>query len=86
MLGGYMGRILRVDLTRGKISEQDLPQENTLRKYLGCFGLGLRLLYDMLPPRFSASDEENPLIFLAGPLTGTHMPASNNLTLTTQEF
>lgn len=86
MLGGYMGKILRVDLTSGKIAEEELPSEDTLREYLGCFGLGLRLLYDMLPSGFSASDGENPLIFLAGPLTGTHMPSSNNLTLITKNF
>ena len=63
MLGGYMGRILEVDLSKGRISEKELPPEKTLRKYLGCFGLGLHWLYHRCPPGTSALDSENPLIF-----------------------
>ncbi len=56
MLGGYMGKILEVDLSAGKISEQELPPEDTLRKYLGGYGLGLWLLYNRCPPGISAID------------------------------
>ncbi len=81
MLGGYMGKILEVDLSTRRVSEKELPQEATLRKYLGCFGLGLRWLYHRCPPGTSAFDPENPLIFLTGPLTGTDAPGATNLTL-----
>jgi len=84
MLGGYMGKILEVDLSTGRISENGLPSEETLRKYLGCFGLGLHWLYDRCPPGTSALDPENPLIFLTGPLTATDAPAATNLTLVTK--
>ena len=43
--GGYMGKILRVDLSTGKISDEDLPSDDVLRKYIGCWGLGLRKIY-----------------------------------------
>lgn len=56
--GGYMGKILMVDLSSGKISEADLPSDDVLRKYIGCWGLGLRYLYDLLPPGYTASDPE----------------------------
>jgi len=86
MIGGYMGKILKVDLTSGKISNEDLPSEDLLKKYVGCYGLGLPLLYDMLPPGFSAADPENPLIFLNGPLTGLGLPGATNISLTTKNF
>ena len=63
MKGGYAGQILRVDLTSGKTGEETLPKDDVLRQYLGCWGLGLRYLYDMLPPGYKATDPENPLIF-----------------------
>lgn len=82
MLGGYMGKILEVDLSTGRISEQALPPEAILRKYLGGYGLGLWMLYRKCPPGVSALDADNPMIFLNGPLVATHAPAPNNLTLT----
>ncbi|MFQ5761393.1 MAG: aldehyde ferredoxin oxidoreductase N-terminal domain-containing protein [Candidatus Bathyarchaeia archaeon] len=50
MLGGYVGKILRVNLSNESFKDQPLLDEAALRKYVGCFGLGLRILYDELPP------------------------------------
>lgn len=86
MKGGYCGKVLRVDLTAGKIAEEPLPEEKVLRQYLGCWGLGLRFLYDLLPPGYQASDPENPLIFFNGPLTGLRLPGATNITLATKNF
>ena len=33
--GGYMGKILRVDLTAGSMRDENLPEEPLLRKYIG---------------------------------------------------
>ncbi len=33
--GGYMGKILRVDMTTGKLTDLNLPEEPLLRKYWG---------------------------------------------------
>jgi len=83
-LGGYIGKILRVDLTRSTIVEEELPGEDALRKYVGCFGLGLKLFYSEFCPGFSPLDPENPLIFMTGPLTGVpQVPSSSNTTITT---
>lgn len=87
MLGGYVGKLLRVDLTEGKIKEEslfDVFPPAILRKYVGCFGLGLRLLYDELPLGVRPTDPENLLIFMTGPLTGVpEVPAPNNATIAT---
>lgn len=84
--GGYVGKILRVDLSNGKISEEDLPRGDILRKYIGCWALGMRYLYDLLPPGYTAADPENPMIFMTSPLVGLPLPCANNTTLATKNF
>lgn len=86
MKGGYTGKILNVDLTTGKISQQGLPEEKVLRDWIGNWGLGLRMLYDMTPPGVRAVDPENPMIFLNAPLTGVNLPGCNQLSLATKNF
>lgn len=84
--GGYIGKILRVDLSTGKIGEEGLPGNDVLRKYIGCWGLALRYLYDLLPPGYDAQDAENPMVFMTGPLTGLNLPGATNTTLATKNF
>jgi len=69
-LGGYVGRILRVDLGREQISEESIDTE-TLRKYVGGTGLGTKYLYEEVPPGVEWSDPDNRLMFFTGPLNGT---------------
>ncbi len=84
-LYGYAGSVLRLDLTSGGITREVLD-EAILRKYVGCWGLSLRYLYDLLPPGYTATDPENPLVFMTGPLTGLHLPGATNITLATKNF
>lgn len=86
MKGGYAGKVLYVDLTTNKIHEEGLPDENIMRAWLGCWGLGLRMLYDMVPPGVSAKDPGNPMIFWNGPLTGAEVPGNTNLSVATKNF
>ncbi|MFH1486603.1 MAG: aldehyde ferredoxin oxidoreductase N-terminal domain-containing protein, partial [Chloroflexota bacterium] len=86
MAKGYMGKIMRVNLTTGEMEEENLPSEGVLRSYLGCWGLGLRYLYNECPPGTAPQDPENPVIFLTGPLAATHMPGANNTTCVTLNF
>lgn len=72
---GYMGKILRIDLTAGKWKEEVVPEE-WMRKYLGGNGFAARILYDELPLGIDALSPENKLIFMTGPLTGTFFPNS----------
>jgi aldehyde:ferredoxin oxidoreductase len=75
MPGGYMGRVLRVDLTRKKTEEQTFDQE-TLRKFIGGSGLGAKILYDETNSETDPFSPENPLIFMAGPTANTLAPTS----------
>ncbi|MFC1871669.1 aldehyde ferredoxin oxidoreductase [Chloroflexota bacterium] len=78
--GGWTGKVLRVDLTTGKISSED-----TIAKYkdfLGGTGLGYKVLWDEVPQGTKAWDPENRIIFGVGPLTGTGAPTSGRVSVT----
>ena len=70
-IGGYKNRILRVNLTDGKLSEDTLDSE-LLHDYIGGRGFGAKLLYDDLKPGIAPLSEKNELISLVGPMTGTN--------------
>ena len=72
---GYMGKILRVDLTNGKITEE-IPDEKTLSMYLGGAGLATKYLFDEVKKGIDPLGPENKLIFMTGPLTGTPSPST----------
>ena len=76
MLGGYMGRILNVDLATGKTWDEPLD-EDLARDYVGGYGLGVRLLYERVPAGTDPLGPENILGFLSGPLTGTQAIEGN---------
>lgn len=82
-LGGYMGKILRVNLTKERITEEELP-EATLRQYLGGTGLGVKIMYDEVPAGVEWSDPANRIIWLTGPLNGTKAPGSGQYAVTTK--
>lgn len=67
---GYMGKIAEVNLTTEEITIRDFP-EDIAKKYLGGSGFGAKVLYDETGPETDPLGPENPLIFAAGPVTGT---------------
>ena len=73
--GGYMGRVLEVDLTRKEIAKRPL-EEYMARDYLGGRGFTSRMLYDMVGPEVDPLGPENVLFFSVGPLLGTLAPAA----------
>ena len=81
--GGYKGRVLRVNLTEEKITE-DSFEEPTLRKYIGGVGLAAKILYDEVPPGTTWDHPDNLLIFALGPLNGTRVAGSGTYTLVTK--
>jgi aldehyde:ferredoxin oxidoreductase len=74
MYGGYVGKILRVDLSTGKIA--NLNTLDYVPTYIGGIGLGYRILWDETNESTSEWSPENPLIFASGPLCGTPSPTS----------
>jgi len=71
---GYIGKILRVDLTESRISTEPL-KEDDLKKYIGGSGLASRIIYNELDKSISPLSPDNILVFMTGPLTGTASPS-----------
>ncbi|MEM2273385.1 MAG: aldehyde ferredoxin oxidoreductase family protein [Candidatus Bathyarchaeia archaeon] len=78
MLGGYMGRILKVDLSTGTLRAESIS-EDVAKKYLGGKGYAVYMLYKylkeyesrgMAPTDIDPLGPENVLIFATGPGTG----------------
>jgi aldehyde:ferredoxin oxidoreductase len=69
-IGGYVGKLLRVDLTSERFTEWSLD-EKTLRKFIGGSGLAAKILYEEIPPGVDWADPENRFILASGPLNGT---------------
>jgi aldehyde:ferredoxin oxidoreductase len=75
MLGGYMGRILNVNLLTGAISQDEL-NEKLLRDFVGGAGLCARLLFSRQKAGVDPLGPENILGLMTGPFTGTPVPYS----------
>ncbi len=80
---GWMGKILRVNLSSGIIKEELLDRKELI-DYVGGRGLGTRILLKEVNPKCNPLDEENKLIFLTGPLTGTGAPTGSRYMVITK--
>ncbi|MFC2046173.1 aldehyde ferredoxin oxidoreductase family protein [Chloroflexota bacterium] len=65
-----MGKILRVNLSEGKISQEDTRQD-WVEEFIGGSGLATKYLYEEVPKGADPLGPENTLIFMTGLLTGT---------------
>jgi len=66
----WTGKILRVNLTSGKISSEPLNEE-WKNDYLGSRGLASKYLCEEIDPKCDPLGPDNKLIMATGPLTGT---------------
>jgi aldehyde:ferredoxin oxidoreductase len=83
MAGGYVGKILEIDLTTKKIQKRPLDM-NDAQKYIGGRGLGDKMLWDRTKVGGSYLDPDNPMCFVTGPLSGLTAPCASRLTLVTR--
>src|SRR2546430_15746284 len=67
--GGYAGKLLRVNLTTGKIWSEPWSPED-MRELIGGVGLGARILYREVPAHVHWDHPENRLVLATGPLAG----------------
>lgn len=80
---GYTGKILRINLEK-KESTHDIFESNYLRKYIGGATLGIKYIYDEVPPGVVWSDPENRLFLGTGPLGGTRVGGSGSTAVVTK--
>lgn len=67
---GWMGKIIRVNLTDGTIKTEPLDMQDA-KLYMGGRGLGTKLYMNEVDPMVDPLSPENHLIFITGPLTST---------------
>lgn len=80
---GYWGKILRVNLSTGKISVEEFGEE-FVKKWLGARGFAIHYLLKEMDPKIDAFSEENKLIFSTGALTGTVAPTGGRYMVITK--
>ena len=73
-MDGYMGKILRVNLTNQEFKEEALKPK-LARDYIGGTGLGNRIIYDEVPPSTDPLSPESKIVFATGPVTATNYPS-----------
>ena len=76
--GGFAGNILEVDLGEGAAQARPLDSE-LCEKYIGGFGICVKLAYDAIRPGTDPLAPQAPLVLGAGPLVGTSLPASSRV-------
>jgi aldehyde:ferredoxin oxidoreductase len=82
-MSGYLGKILRINLTDKTITTEPIDQA-ACRKFLGGRGLGTYILWKETDPTIDALSPENKIIIASGPLTGTPAIASGRYMVVTK--
>ncbi|MBA7480378.1 putative oxidoreductase YdhV [subsurface metagenome] len=78
--GGYIGKILYVDLSNHKFREET-PDDKFYADYIGGYGIGARILYSRQKAKVDPLGPDNMLGFVTGPLTGTPALTGTRFTL-----
>lgn len=76
LYGGYMGNVLKIDLTRQTTELYPWTDEDR-KKYLGGKIMAAKILYDLLDPSVEPLSEDNIVVISTGPFTNTGAPASS---------
>ncbi len=79
--GGWAGKVLRVDLSAGRIRTESTIDH--YKDYLGGTGIGYKVMWDEVPAGTKPYDPENRIVFAVGPLAGTSAPCNGRTAITT---
>jgi len=77
---GYQNKVLRIDLSSMDYKTEPLKMQ-WARKYIGSKGLVIRYMYDELKEKTDPLSQDNKMILMTGPLTGTIAPCSGKLAI-----
>lgn len=83
MTYGYSGKILKVNLSTGKIKSENLPGE-IMRKYMGGKGLVYYYLKDSINKDTDPYSEDNPLLFMTGVASGIPAAGTSRMIIGTK--
>jgi len=80
-MDGWVGKILRVDLTKGDYAVEELDVD-LAKKFIGGRGLASKILFDEIDPMIDPLSPSNKLIFATGPATGAALGGSRYMVVT----
>lgn len=80
---GWIGKILRVDLTNRSSRIEELDP-TTARMFVGGHGVATKILMDEMDPKVDPLSPDNKMIFSTGPLTGTSAITSGRYMVTSK--
>jgi len=80
--GGYMGKVLMLDLTSGESTEYPWSDEER-RLYIGGKTMAAKIIGDNMSADTVPLSEENMLVITTGPFTGTGAPSSSRFNIST---
>lgn len=83
MIYGYAGKILFVDLTAGRLTEES-PDEGFYRGCIGGTGLGAKVMMERTRAGIDPLGPDNMLCFVTGPLTATGVYGGGRFMVTTK--
>ncbi len=80
---GWIGTILRIDLTKAKVTRQTLDP-TVAQSFLGGRGLGAFIMAREVNAQVDPLSPANKIIFAAGPLSGTNAPSASHWNVVTK--
>lgn len=80
---GYVGKVLRVNLSTKSAAVEDLDIAMA-KKFVGGRGLGTKMFYDEVSPEVDAFSPDNKLMVVTGPMTGTKTPTGGRYMVITK--
>ena len=80
--GGYMGKVLKIDLTVQEVSEYPFSDRER-ELFIGGKTMAAKILGDHLKGTEKAFSKENLLVITTGPLTGSGAPSSSRFNIST---
>ena len=80
--GGYMGKVMLINLSNGRIREYPWTDEDR-RLYYGGKTMAAKIIGDNLCKNTKPLSEENMLVITTGPFTGTGAPSSSRFNIST---
>ena len=81
-LGGYANRVAHIDLTKGVVDYQPIPEDWAI-KYIGGRGVGVKYVFEN-GPLVDPLSPDNILCFMNGPLTGSEANMSGRMAVVTK--
>jgi aldehyde:ferredoxin oxidoreductase len=80
MAGGYMGKVLWVDLSKGTLKDEALD-DKFCRNFIGGYGFGARALMSKMKAGADPLGPDNILGFMTGPFTGAPVVSPSRYTV-----